>query len=86
MSIASKITHKKVSDLAKRDLIDLEGDRFADPHGTDELMEEGYAEVMDLTRKTIDGVDYIMLTVDLIWEQATVSFPPDHMVPFVEEL
>ena len=86
MSIATKISHKKVSDLAKRDLIDLEGDRFADPHGAEELMAEGYAEVLAVSHETVDGVPHVMLTVDLIWEEATVLFPSDHMVPFVEEL
>ncbi|MBC9705065.1 MAG: hypothetical protein H9W81_08825 [Enterococcus sp.] len=86
MAENADIEYKKVTDLVYRDIIDLEGDKYADPHGVDELMAEAFAEVANVEHDTIDGVPHVLVTVNLIWEDVVVAFPVDHMVPLGKEL
>ena len=69
---------KRVIDLNPGDIIDLAGDRYADPTGASTYFECEYAMVSFVRSETpdcivvgIDGVDWF-------------GFPPDHEVPFIE--
>lgn len=86
METITNVESKKVSELVNGDLIDLEGDMYADPHSTEELLAESYAEVVDVAHDTVEGVKRVIVTVDMSWEEMVIAFPADHEVPLGKEL
>jgi len=66
---------KKVSDIEPGDTLDLHGDRYADPAGTDRTYAVEYAEVIAVDPE-VDG--WIRLHFEGL---PTVSFPADHAIP-----
>ena len=69
-------TLKRVQDLQAGDIVDLEGDKFADPaHNKVELQFEGQTVV------TYDWETTQCICV--YFESFTCGFPPDHMLPII---
>jgi hypothetical protein len=62
-----------VKDLKQGDLVDLEGDQFADPHKDNVLLVDMYQEVDEIDPET-DGCICVYFT------NHTCAFPPDHLV------
>lgn len=65
---------RRVDELKPGDLVDLEGDEFADPNGTNETFPFEYTEVEEAKRETSTCVAVAFLGFDV------VGFPPDHVV------
>jgi LmbE family N-acetylglucosaminyl deacetylase len=65
---------KRIDELQIGDLVDLEGDSFADPdRDPAKGFEFQYAKVEEIDRETPDCV--------VVWfDNDVVGFPPDHMV------
>lgn len=65
----------EVRDLHPGDLIDLEGDEYADPDRSRCAFQFEYAEVAEVIVETVDCIAVGIEGVDLF------GFPPDHRVP-----
>lgn len=64
---------KKVADLREGDLVDLEGDPFADPKRNKPEYQFEYATVVEYELESPD-------CMCIYFESTSVGFPPDHMV------
>lgn len=67
------MTERLAHQLIPGDLVDLEGDKYADPNGDDTLMEFEYAVVERVERETPECV--VVHT-----DQSSFGCPPDHVV------
>lgn len=70
-------TIKQIKDLEEYDLLDLEGDEYADPDGDTPILEFELAVVIDTERETADCI-----RVDT--NHGSFGFPPDHEVEVTE--
>lgn len=67
---------KRIDSLRVGDLIDLQGDRFADPSESNPdtgWMEFELAKVLEIDRETES-------CIAVYFDSITVGFPPDHVV------
>lgn len=67
---------KAISELQSGDLVDLQGDRYAD-NGSHPELEFEYCEVDTVERETADCIRVDFLNI-------CVGFPPDHRVEVVD--
>lgn len=70
----------KVSELAPGNLVDLEGDKYADPRHEHVMLQSQYVEVVSIEQETPHCVAVGFEGFDV------VGFPPDHMVPVSEDM
>ena len=67
---------RAVRDLKPGDMIDLAGDKYADPDTQSVMFECEYAVVADVTPETPECIAIDIEGVDVF------GFPPDHLVPY----
>ena len=65
---------RAVRDLKRGDLVDLEGDRFADPQGNNPMFQTELMHVTNVTRET----EACTAVAFEGWD--VCGFPPDHVV------
>jgi hypothetical protein len=70
---------KPVSDVTPNDVIDLEGDKYADPDGADPIFRFVYAVVGEVEQES-PGV--LLLHTN----HGTFAFPPNHEVTVVGDV
>lgn len=77
MTLPSSIaTKRKVKDLTPGDMIDLQGDKYADPNRTNVTYEFEYALVGE---RQYEGDECLVLYIEGV---DAIGFPPDHEVPW----
>jgi hypothetical protein len=70
---------KQVRNLSEFDVIDLEGDEYADPDREDPLFGFEYQTVIGVEQETVNCV-----RVDT--DHDSYGFPPNHKIPVVAEV
>lgn len=65
---------RRIDQLKPGDLIDLEGDQYADPKRSHPVFQSEYATVESVERETPDCIAVWIEGVDCF------GFPPDHLV------
>lgn len=68
-------TTKAISELLVGDLVDLEGDKFADKDGEHPEFESEYSTVYEIVRESDK-------CIVVYFDNFTCGFPPDHRVKF----
>ena len=67
------IMEKLVKDIKVGDMLDLAGDKYADPDNSNTFFEYQYAEVMDLVNETPS-------CICIYTEAGAFGMPPEHLV------
>lgn len=63
----------RICDLRPGDLVDLQGDKFADPNGTNPRFDCEYACVHEIKKETI-------ACICVYFDGCAFGFPPNHIV------
>lgn len=66
---------KTIAELVPGDMVDLQGDRFADPKNNYPPFEFEYSTVMEIDRET-------PTCIAIYFDGFACGFPPDHQVKF----